>query len=65
MLFVELLKKALNRESSPQLVWAAAAGALVFSLHPLRVESVTWASERRDVLCGVFYAGTLLLYARG
>lgn len=65
LLFVELLKKALNRESSPQLLWAAAAGALVFSLHPLRVESVTWASERRDVLCGVFYAGTLLLYLRG
>ncbi|MDA0205502.1 MAG: tetratricopeptide repeat protein [Acidobacteria bacterium] len=65
LLFVELLKKALNRESSPQLVWAAAAGALLFSLHPLRVESVTWASERRDVLCGVFYAGTLLLYIRG
>lgn len=65
LLFVELLKKALDRESSPQLVWAAAAGALVFSLHPLRVESVTWASERRDVLCGVFYAGTLLLYMRG
>lgn len=64
-LFVELLKKALNRESSQQLVWAAAAGALAFSLHPLRVESVAWASERRDVLCGVFYAGTLLLYVRG
>ncbi len=65
LLFVELLKKALDRESSPPLVWAAAAGALVFSLHPLRVESVSWASERRDVLCGVFYAGTLLLYVRG
>ena len=65
LLFVDLLKKALNRESSPRLVWAAAAGALAFSLHPLRVESVAWASERRDVLCGVFYAGTLLLYVRG
>jgi tetratricopeptide (TPR) repeat protein len=65
LVFVELLKKGLERESSPALVWAAAAGALVFSLHPLRVESVAWASERRDVLCGVFYAGTLLLYLRG
>lgn len=65
MLFVELLKKALGRESSPRLIWAAAAGALAFSLHPLRVESVVWASERRDVLCGAFYAGTLLLYLRG
>ena len=33
---------------------AAAFGALLFALHPLRVESVTWVTERRDVLCGVF-----------
>src|SRR5213594_2560684 len=34
---------------------AAAAGALTFAIHPLRVESVAWVTERRDVLCGVFY----------
>lgn len=33
-------------------VLAAAAGALCFSLHPLRVESVAWITERRDVLSG-------------
>lgn len=34
--------------------FAAIAGALFFGLHPLRVESVAWASERKDVLCVFF-----------
>jgi tetratricopeptide (TPR) repeat protein len=32
----------------------AALSAIVFGMHPLRVESVVWASERRDVLSGFF-----------
>ena len=38
--------------------------ALLFGLHPLRVESVTWISERKDVLCGLFWMLTLLTYSR-
>ena len=30
--------------------------------HPLRVESVAWTTERRDVLSGLFYTLTILLY---
>jgi hypothetical protein len=41
---------------------AAVVGALVFAIHPLRVESVAWVTERRDVLCGVFYLLTVLGY---
>jgi len=41
---------------------SAALGALVFSIHPLRVESVAWATERRDVLSGFFYLATLYFY---
>jgi len=33
---------------------SAAVAALLFAIHPLRVESVAWASERRDVLSGFF-----------
>lgn len=44
--------------------WAAAAAALLFALHPLRVESVVWISERRDVLSGALYLATLLAYLR-
>ena len=29
--------------------------ALLFGLHPLRVESVAWVSERKDLLCGFFF----------
>lgn len=36
-------------------VLAAAVLTLAFSLHPLRVESVAWVSERKDVLCAFFY----------
>lgn len=28
--------------------------ALFWGLHPLRVEAVSWATERREVLCGLF-----------
>lgn len=42
--------------------FAAMAAALFFSLHPLRVESVAWATERRDVLCAFFYLLAILTY---
>src|SRR2546425_1211601 len=46
------------------LALSAAFAALLFALHPLRVESVAWATERRDVLSGLFYLLTLLAYLR-
>jgi hypothetical protein len=42
----------------------AGCAALLFGVHPLRVESVAWATERRDVLCGVFYLLAVHLYLR-
>jgi hypothetical protein len=39
--------------ATPTLVGASAAAALLFSLHPLRVESVAWVTERKDVLLGL------------
>jgi protein O-mannosyl-transferase len=36
--------------------------ALVFAVHPMRVESVAWVTERKDVLFGVFYLGALVAY---
>jgi len=41
---------------------AGAMAALFFALHPLRAESVAWATERRDVLSGLFFLFTILLY---
>jgi tetratricopeptide (TPR) repeat protein len=43
---------------------ASAFVAAVFALHPLHVESVAWASERKDVLSGFFFMLTLVAYAR-
>jgi len=43
---------------------AAALVALLFAVHPLRVESVAWVSERRDVLSTFFLLGSLLAYLR-
>ncbi len=41
---------------------AALAAALLFLAHPLRVESVAWVAERKDVLCAAFYLASLLAY---
>lgn len=46
------------------LTLGAASAALLFSLHPLRVESVAWATERRDVLMGLFALLCVIAYLR-
>jgi tetratricopeptide (TPR) repeat protein len=35
---------------------------LLWGLHPLRVESVAWVTERKDVLNGTFFLGSILCY---
>lgn len=38
--------------------------AALFALHPLRVESVAWIAERKDVLCTFFFLAAVWSYAR-
>ena len=46
-------------------LWPSAFVAAVFAIHPLRVESVAWVAERKDVLSGLFFMLTLLDCMRG
>ena len=45
-------------------LWRSAMVAALFAWHPLHVESVAWASERKDVLSTFFWMLTLIAYTR-
>lgn len=44
-------------------LWRSAVVAALFALHPLRVESVAWVAERKDVLSALFWLLALWAYA--
>jgi protein O-mannosyl-transferase len=44
--------------------WRSAFVAAVFAIHPLRVESVAWVAERKDVLSGLLFMMTVVAYVR-
>src|SRR5438132_1663694 len=70
VLFFSLVRRILTlalpsaAERDHALAVSAGFAALVFAIHPLRVESVAWVTERRDVLSGLFYLLTILEYLR-
>jgi protein O-mannosyl-transferase len=45
-------------------LWRSAFVAAVFAVHPLRVESVAWVAERKDVLSGLFFVLAVGAYVR-
>jgi protein O-mannosyl-transferase len=51
------------RDNSIRFIGAFVAG-LFFGIHPLRVESVVWVTERRDVLSGFFFLISFLTYLK-
>lgn len=63
VLFLKLCEVAARDRFAEKNVWIVGAlAALVFGLHPLRVESVAWVAERKDLLCAFFFLSTVLLY---
>lgn len=44
--------------------WGSFVGGLLFGIHPMRVESVAWATERKDVLFAVFFFAALAYYVK-
>lgn len=44
--------------------WRSAIVAALFAWHPLRVESVAWIAERKDVLSGLFFMLTIWSYTK-
>lgn len=57
------LSDANAEEEFPRQI-VAGFSALIFSLHPMRVEPVAWASARNDLLSGLFFLFTILCYLR-
>jgi Flp pilus assembly protein TadD len=58
LLLLRILRKMTGRLPESALV------AALFALHPLHVESVAWAAERKDVLCALFWFLSIGAYAR-
>jgi tetratricopeptide (TPR) repeat protein len=58
LLVFAILRRLLKRP------WPAAAGALLYALHPLQVETVAWASGLKDLLAGALSLATIWLYLR-
>jgi tetratricopeptide (TPR) repeat protein len=71
LLIIKLLQTAKARSSEPELLsflrertilLVAGATGLLFGLHPVHVESVAWAAERKDLLCALFFLLSIISY---
>jgi protein O-mannosyl-transferase len=65
LLAAALSEGSQDAHATRPIVTAGAFAALVWGVHPLRVESVAWITERRDVLCGLFFLLAILAYLKG
>lgn len=65
LLFAVVARRLLafaRRQDGPAVIAGSLVAAAAFALHPLRVESVAWVTERRDLLSGAFCLLALLAY---
>jgi len=63
-----LLLSLMQKKTGPEREWsrtlAAAIAALLFALHPLRVESIASVADRKDLLCAFFLLPSIIAYIR-
>jgi len=68
VLCLTLLSRAKDREitaaNATALQVGAVLAALLFGVHPLRVESVAWVTDRADLVCTLFVLLTVLCYVK-
>jgi tetratricopeptide (TPR) repeat protein len=64
LLFVTLIRVRSSQDTIPRIWPPALVATLFFAIHPLRVESVAWITERRDVLSAFFLLVSILAYLR-
>jgi protein O-mannosyl-transferase len=51
-------------ERTTRYAWRSLTVAALFAVHPINVESVAWAAERKNVLCTIFFLLGILAYTR-
>ena len=67
---LEAVKRRSGNEGTPVFLTdrtvfiAAGVSGLLFGLHPIHVESVAWVSERKDLLCALFFLLSVMAYVR-
>jgi tetratricopeptide (TPR) repeat protein len=69
MLLDAFIERTRENDGSPFLteqsvLVAAGTTGLLFGIHPLHVESVAWVSERKDLLCALFFLLSIMAYVR-
>ncbi|HTS19888.1 MAG TPA: tetratricopeptide repeat protein [Verrucomicrobiae bacterium] len=60
-----LLRQALRERFGTSAPWIAAAIAVIWTVHPIQTEAVTYISQRCESLMGLFYLLTLYAFIRG
>lgn len=66
LLDILMLENTGNNKARQSIIntYASAIAASFFAIHPQHIESIVWISERKDVLCNLFYFLTILSYIR-
>jgi protein O-mannosyl-transferase len=62
--WVFLLGLRLLRAPRPSALVGMSVAAILFAIHPLRAESVSWVSDRKDLLCAFFFLPGVLAYMK-